>query len=341
MISLSGFCKVFMLSLTIVSWTTPVSFAHIIIRANGAAFLKKAKDDEFKPTGAGERLQSGDIIEPKTGSTMIIFCDEAQAEVVPAGTPSAVSAICPQTDINCMRTLRSSTRQKNRPGGGDPTIPYVIAPRMTFVLDDRPTLRWNAVSGAASYAIGISGPGGLIWQDALAATETKYPASAPQLESRVKYQLLVKAANGPSYEKDAGRCLGFELLPEGQAAVLRQKVQQARRCPELNDVEKAIAIAYLYDSESLEYDAIKALTQPAKTGAQHPLVYYELGGLYARIGLNLLAKDYYEKALSAYQNLADAYGEKKTQAGLSKVIDLLNSAPPSMGECFQIITPSD
>ena len=328
--------RIITLLLGVMTFLSSTLSAHMILGAKGEVNIRKNGHADFQITGAGERLRRGDEIKIDQEARVIVFCDEVKVWRVPSGKIYGVSEGCPKDEI---RLLRGG--QEYAPGGSDPKVPFALSPRMTYLLDDRPTLRWNAIQGAGSYGVGILGPGGFIWQTTTNETKTAYPKAAPPFESGVKYLLSIKADNGASSFQDAGGCLGFELLNKDKAATIRLKARKISSLAQLTQEERTLAIAYFYGNEGLISDAIESLEQLVKNRTKNPLVYRELGGLYARAGLNLLGKNSYLKALELYKDSKNEYGKEKTQAELKKVVKLLEQKGAGGDSCTYINTPGN
>lgn len=307
-----------------------VAYAHQIIETKGPVKLKRESSD-YRPTRLGERLKEGDILFPAQGSTVKVLCDDSTIWRVPSGQPSGINQGCPSLKIFTYRP----GKLEPRPGGNNLQIPYVLSPRMTYLLDDRPTFHWNRVAGVARYAVRLLGPGGLEWQAEINSTRVVYPDSAPPLERNVRYLLTVKADNGSSSLGDGGANLGFELLEEGKVKEIRKKAATITASSDLTEEAKALALAELYGSQSLNADAIAILEALVKKGSQTAFVYLRLGDLYAEIGLNLLAETRYSKAFELLSADRDGDGLAEVREKLSK-LNLNGNGAPSTD---QIVTP--
>ena len=108
-------------------------------------------------------------------------------------------------------------------GDTNALIPYIISPRNTLVLTDKPVLRWNASPGATSYVVSIkTNKGDVIWETQVETTEVVYPGQPP-LKPGVNYVMTVIADNERSSEEEEEDIseLQFRLLDETE----RQPVQ--------------------------------------------------------------------------------------------------------------------
>ena len=102
-------------------------------------------------------------------------------------------------------------------------IPYIIAPRLTNLLDRRPTFAWASIPEAESYIIEmIDGITGEVLFSALApATVDRlvYPETLPDLSPDTFYRLEVAANNGAaSWQAEPNDGVAFEVLSDERAA---------------------------------------------------------------------------------------------------------------------------
>ncbi len=310
-----------------------VAHAHQIIEAKGQVKLKRENSD-YRPTRLGERLIENDKLWPAQGATVKVLCNDSTVWRVPSGQPAGLNQGCPKSLIGSrFRPVKLCPR----PGGNNLQIPYTLSPRMTYLLNDRPTFRWHEVAGATRYTVSLQGPGGVEWQTEVNSTEVVYPSSASPLEWGVKYLLTVKADNGSSSLEGAGANLGFEILKEDEVKEVRDKAATIAASTDLTEEVKALALAELYSNKYLNADAIVTLEALVKKGSQTAFVYQRLGDLYGGIGLNLLAEARYSKALELFTAAQDRDSLTETREKLSTLKLNENRAP----NISQILTPTD
>lgn len=313
----------------------PVSVAHALslIQSNGDVKLKRGNSD-FRPARTGERLEKNDILLAKPGVIAKVYCDDGKYRRLPAGLPTGINNVCPT--LEGLDTVRKG-KLDPRPGGINPEIPYVISPRMTYVLNDRPALRWNKVAGATRYTVGLHGSAGLEWQADVNSTMIQYPRTAPTIERGVRYRVTVRADNGRTSLEDGGAYLGFQLLNQERVKEVESRAAVISASKDLTDEAKILALADLYSNQYLQVEAISLLEELTTNGRPSAIVYQNLGELYASIGLNLLARSRYSKALELFSGVQDQESITETQTKLAKL--RLNTDGSSSGD--QIITPGD
>ncbi|MDJ0687571.1 MAG: hypothetical protein QNJ41_03590 [Xenococcaceae cyanobacterium MO_188.B32] len=284
-----------------------------IIECSGQVLLKRGSS-EYRSTGVGERLQPGDLLFPQSGAIAKVLCADEDSDIwrVPVGIPSSIHEGCPEWNPS---VVKGETRY--RPGGSNLQIPYILHPRMTYLLHDRPTFRWNGVEGVTNYTVRLLGPGGLEWETEESSTEVVYPNNAPPLEWGVKYLVTVEADNVSSLQ-DGGGILGFELLDEDTIQEVEEKAAKIAELEDRTEEERALTLAKLYRGENLTAEAIATLEALVEQDSQTALVFRMLGDLYTEVGLNLLAEARYEKASELFASTLARYALTATQDGLAR-----------------------
>ncbi|WP_204139941.1 tetratricopeptide repeat protein [Halomicronema sp. CCY15110] len=194
-------------------------------------------------------------------------------------------------------------------------LPYVLSPRNTAVFDTEAlTLQWQPIEGATSYTVEING-NGIDWQEEVTGTE----ATFDELESLVpnrRYTIVVMTDSGISSESDN---VGFQLLPETERDRVNAQIDTIKSAQWDADEEALeIALQYLnfehsdsgWRSYALNQAAIDVLEIRIQAGTEDSRVYLLQADTYLRIGLPLLARERYEKALT----YAEAAGQLELQA---------------------------
>jgi hypothetical protein len=279
---------------------------NLLVATEGEVLLKRAKWSDYHPTAFGAALERGDLLRLADGAQAKVLCDNLTLWPVPGGAPSGVNSGCPQPpEPGLMRAgvKMGSTR------GVDPWVPYVISPRATTLLNDKPVLRWND-TGADSYTVQVRG-GDLNWlQEDVTQTELVYPRE-PVLEPGTFYLLVVEDSEGKSSQDEGLRGLGFSLLEEAEAERIHADENRIAELG-LSSEAEAFAIAQLYAGNGLIAEAIDILEGLVEEGSQQAAVHQALADLYASIGLNLQAEPRYLEAIQ----MAEAEGNVESQAAI-------------------------
>ena len=210
------------------------------------------------------------------------------------------------------------TADPKKRGLFDPLSPYLISPRSTLILDDRPTIRWNEVPGATSYTVTIVTEEGEIWSQAnVTGTEIVYPGNPP-LQPGTYYLAIVEADTGASSQEEDVPGRTFRLLGADRANSAREAIAFLDR-QQLSRDEKALLQAYLYIGYYLRADAIETLESSVDAGSQNPEVYRLLGNLYETVALTSLAEERYLEAIELYEALGNAERVRELQQRIEEL----------------------
>lgn len=212
---------------------------------------------------------------------------------------------------NC-RTIAGDPR-----GPVDSLIPYVISPRRTLLLSDKPKLRWNVVPGVKRYTASLMKGEKMVWETTSSANEVVYPGE-PKLEPGVDYLLVVKADNGKSSQQEKSPARGFRLLPAAEAQVVRAAIEQLNN-QQVADKAKALVRTYLYIGSDLKSEAIETLEALVAGGIREAMVYRRLGDLYWQAAVNVLAESSYLEAAKLATAAKDIQEQAQVQAALGEL----------------------
>jgi hypothetical protein len=288
---------------------------NLLVALEGEVQLKRSRWSDYHLTTFGVALERGDLIKMPSGAKATILCDGLTLWQVPAGAPAGLTNGCPQPQKKILVSGSAGIAGTIR-GANDPTIPYIISPRSTKILTDRPTLRWND-SGAASYTVKVRG-GDLTWeQPDVTQMEFTYPGEPP-LQPGVTYLLVIEDSSGSSSQEEGRPGLGFTSLNETEAVTVR--ANQARIVDlGLTAEAKDFALAQFYVGEGLIAEAIEMLKMLVEVGNQQAVVHQALADLYAKIGLLLLAEPRYTEAVVLAEQQGNIEALADIQTGLGEV----------------------
>lgn len=271
-----------------------------IIQVNGDVQLER-KGRIVRPT-AGTRLYPGDRLKTAGGSQVLIQCADLAIESVQPGrnylNQCAIASEpgCPEDMYKCPKR-GGDTIALNRS-----TIPYIISPRRTKLLNPKPRFRWNAVPDTTSYQLKLRENGvKLNWQMVVSGTEAIYPGEV-SLKSGAEYKLIVETDRGVSSEDvETVGGVTFSLLDENQASLVRTALEEIDTKVRTQQA-KVLAKTRLYLKHKLIAEAIESLESLVKDGVETAPVSRTLAELYSYVGLVPEAEKYYVRA----NTLADA-----------------------------------
>lgn len=288
---------------------------NLLVVAEGEIQLQRSRWSNFHATTFGTVLERGDLLNVPSGAKASVLCDNLTIWSVPPGpAPAGLTNGCPQPPEPAL--VRGGVTVGNT-RGGDPTVPYIISPRSTKLLDATPILRWNASPGATNYLVQIRGSDFAWYQENVTTTALEYPGQ-PSLEPGVTYLLVVEGDNGKSSQDEGRRGLGFTLLDETEAQPIQAN---ADRINELNlsDEAKTLALAQLYAGHDLIAKAMETLETVVADGNEQVAIHQILGDLYAHNALSLLAEQRYLEALELAGGQDNIESIATMQANLGRV----------------------
>lgn len=307
----------------------------------GKVWVQRKGASTFSPVSGKTRLQIGDWVKTEPGATAAITCPDSTRQAVSTyGTARGIANYCRGNSLNALR----SGSLPPLPGGNVAQIPYIITPRYTLLLNDKPTLRWNPIEGATSYTVrlygrpkvnGVVGRKVQLWQTQVSGTQVVYAGEQP-LQPRVDYWLVVVANNGQSSEqekcpsevynpqaRDGVSGCKFQLIGADEALALRVAVEESQQL-DATEEEKAIAVANEYAAYNLYAEAIATLEALVAKDSTTPVVYRTLGDFYGTTGLNLLAQQHYLKAIELASTQRNSWEKVTAQDHLGALYVVMN-----------------
>ncbi len=294
-----------------------LSFPRFHFLVSGQVELDRLGRGNFQKTQAPLKLNSEDLLRSSEPRNTRILCFGHKFSSPISQEEIAVKDVCgSQQRI----TFKDGTGPETRtPKPTDPNIPYIISPRKTTLLTNRPTLKWNAVAGTTFYEVKLIGPG-VDWKIKTDKTSITYSGENDLQPGEAKYTLIVTTDKGISSKKDLSRSDGisFSVLSEDKIKEVKKAVEDLEK-KGLTAEMQGLALAYFYQEENLRAEAIKVLEELSKQKTTEPEVYRTLGELYETIFLNSWAKAQYEEAWELIKNQPNQWEKKAViQEGLGE-----------------------
>jgi tetratricopeptide (TPR) repeat protein len=205
------------------------------------------------------------------------------------------------------------------------SIPYILHPRATAILESRPVLRWND-TGASSYTVEIWQGGDKVWQETNATNDSlEYPRDAQALQSATDYLLVVTDNDtGKSSRSDPNKGLGFQVVAAEQRAEIEAQQGAISNLAELDSAAQKMALAlYLnqidINGRGLWGEATALFEEVSKVQPNAPAVPLHLGSSLAKMKLWTEAQSAYELALTQAQTLNDLESQADAYAALWRI----------------------
>jgi hypothetical protein len=275
----------------------------------------------YQPALFGMTVESGDLLRTGADGSVMVVC----ADLTVAGVNPDFIGGMPCQGPSPILVRRQGLVSEVRSTTADTSIPFIISPRRTRLLDDSPLLKWNEVANVVTYTVTIRGTS-MRWSQEVTGTQIRYPDSAPELIPGKAYKLIV-TADGRSSEEENAPGLGFIILTPEEVRPIREAEAKIRGL-ELSEEAKDFLVAQLYASrregetddveQGLNAEAVEILEGMAIT-SMNPVVFRTLGDLYLALGLERLAEERYLRAVELSAELGDVEGQAVASAGLGQI----------------------
>lgn len=214
------------------------------------------------------------------------------------------------------------------------TIPLLLSPRETAIIETRPTFTWRApITGSAEvYQLYIERPGEereLLGETS--ETELSFPADAAPLEPGQTYEISLFAdGKDTSCERAEGAfnfaCTELSVLDADAVAEVNDAIASVQTLG-LSDVGEHQLLAQVYQQNGLFDAALNELNAAAAVLPSNDIrrieVHQSLGDLYFRAELYTLAEENYQTAFEAAEARDDAQAQGDATVGLANVATAL------------------
>ncbi len=297
------------------------SLPNLLVEVQGDVWLRRAGWVEFIPAGFGISVFPGDLLRVDAGSVASVFCgDEASWE----GGPEALSDDGIEHGIPCQagRPPRPWTDVAALRAEGDSSHPYIVQPRNTALLSDRPQICWHEVDTGSTYIISIIAEDGKE-RTSFEATGgvSDWPTSWSPLEVDATYLLKVCPKGESCQDESTQAGQGFWLLDIDEAEEVRER-EERLRAQSVSVTATDLILAELYLNHGMRAEALVLLDGLTKRGGK-PAVWLSLGRVYLEIGVILEAEASFKQALAAAQISGELELEADALVGLGLVTRLL------------------
>ncbi|PZD70553.1 hypothetical protein C1752_10560 [Acaryochloris thomasi RCC1774] len=192
----------------------------------------------------------------------------------------------------CLPVKERQAVRRTRSGGGDSV--NLIEPYGSALIENRPTITWEYVAGAAAYRVKVEEAGSnFFWARTVEDTTLSYPSDIAPLRPGGVYTILVEP-QGVEFSTLASKT----VVSLGEAQ--RQKIDKALVTLKSNGVsadEQALDLEQVYRSQGLIQKSIGVLLNRIHSGTLNSEIYLILGDRYREEGFRELAKAQYQKTI--------------------------------------------
>jgi hypothetical protein len=284
---------------------------HLVTGVKGNVQVQRQGQKQQK-VFFGYRLKTADRLVVRKGETVTVLCQNLRLATLQQVGTFEVAKVCQVSGRSVLKSLNQD-RIGTKPLM-DLTIPYIISPRDTTVVEAQPLLRWNPVTGSKKYQVTVTGPE-VNWETMVNETHVKYGGSMP-LKPGIRYRVTVTAENGESSQKNG--VTGFSRLEDELVQQVQADITTVQQ-QDLSEEAKVLAIAHIERSNNLNAGAIDRLEQWLGQGNRSAAVYQLLGDLYWQVGLPGLARERYVAGLELMRRDKSLAGEADVLNSLGQV----------------------
>ncbi len=228
-------------------------------------------------------------------------------------------------------------------GAQDPSLPYLLEPRLGLVRGPTPTVRWNPVPGVRRYRLWLVRlrDRQLLWGPVIDSSRINLPAQL-NLMAGESYQLVVEADNGISSRLEPlSTRLRFGVLPSAEVQQLEHDLAEIRslRGPGVTPQSLVLLEAGALEQRGLVAEAISLLDQQER---QNPSLegQLQLGRLASLQGLNQLAQNHFRQATALASQVGDGEGGREAREGEQRAVRLAATAREGTGRRSQDAEPT-
>jgi hypothetical protein len=196
--------------------------AHAILEVKGKVVVNNKNWKKPRTAFVGLSLNSDDMLNIPAQASIKIYCNNLSIWTPKPGK-YRVSQGCPSG--KAVIRLPNSNNDTLRPIGKTEAalakLPYLITPRETDIISDRPQISWNAVQGAAYYIVKID-TDGFSWTNQTNKNQIIYSGDRP-LKPETRYWVTVTTDQGLSSQQETE--VGFNVSDEQTKKTVLEAVE--------------------------------------------------------------------------------------------------------------------
>lgn len=218
---------------------------HFLLHTASPVQLNREGWPAYHPAAFGAVLYPTDLLKVEAKTAILCVGSELEVKTV---NPGEQRVPCPPTEgILNYRGARFRARLADTAGTGD--IPFILYPRNTLLLENRPSVSWND-TGASSYTVMLTQAGQQVWvEENVTAHTLPYPARRAPLEQGKDYRLVV--IDNDSYISSRQRepaGTGFRLATGQEKNQIEDQLEKIEAEEALTGVDLQFVLGVYYAS---------------------------------------------------------------------------------------------
>lgn len=129
----------------------------LIIHSSGEVAIERQNGRRVRPT-SGTLIYPGDKLRTAQNGQVMVQCADLGIQAIASNANQLNSCLLAKerSKAECSKdVIKCPDRGDGKIAWNSAPIPYVISPRRTQLLNNKPILRWNPVVGATSYKLSL------------------------------------------------------------------------------------------------------------------------------------------------------------------------------------------
>jgi hypothetical protein len=292
----------------------------LLVSLDTSAQIKREGWKDYQPVGFGALVYATDLL--RTDGNITLLCADLQTIKTLTGLGRNP---CPLQSDGFALQYDDMLFSPGVRGSTASTIPTLISPRNTTILDSHPILRWHD-TGTATYTVEIYQGSKSVWiAKNIVGTEIVYPAEAPMLVAGKDYLLVITDnATGRSSTDDTEKGLGFQIVSEAERVEIETQRQSVFNLDGLDEPAEKLALVMYYinlriGGRGLWNDARILLEEVIQARPNEPVIFLRLGDVLAKMKLWDEASTAYDTARIQAKNLKDLETQADALAALWRI----------------------
>ncbi len=287
---------------------------HFLLSATGPVELSRDGWNGYRPVAFGTVLYPTDLLRVQGKARVLCAGSQLEVKLIPAGE---YKVPCP-FELGILsygeaQFIVAGARDINK------TIPYLLYPRNTLLLNDRPTARWHD-TGASSYTVELMQPDqeDPIWKrENVKGDSLAYPPDEPALATGTEYRIKVTDNDSQvSSDDDESPGTAFRLAAAAERREIEAGSNKILSVEELTDQDRNFALGVYYaglkifpQSSLSPLGEAWLLLEPLAQTQAAPAIHLWYGEVLDRLLLPGEAQNTYQKALDNARSIGDLESE--------------------------------
>lgn len=297
--------------------------AAVLTCVQGEVHLQQVATGQLVRASFGGYLWRGDVIVAKQDAQAEAVCNDGQ--VIRVAPDQSLTVTCGEMPDPIYRRIilriHGEQIEALSPARLDPpdydSLPVVLSPRNSKLIDGRPAICWLPVEEAEEYEVIVRRLDSELWRVTTRETELPYPKAQPALEAGGSYLIDILARKESDENSWPSERVSVTMLSAADAEQVRQFEAQVEALDLSAEAAHFFLAAYYADQELCDaaIAELVLLVKEAPSAMAHRL----LGDVYLAVVLDDDAARSYEEASRLAQAQSNRLIRAEAEVGLGHV----------------------